>query len=99
MSNQAYVMIRQNEYMRKFRNAGAMDPLRAKTLAELGIKPSRIFLKMEAQSIFLPGRAPETYYMDASAAEDFIEARRRRAFYLLLLVIAAAAILFLLGRF
>ncbi len=99
MSNgAAYVIIKQNEYMRKFRNAGATDPLRAKSLADLGIKPGRIFQKLEDKAIFLPGRAPGTYYLDPNAAEEFIEARRRRAFYLLLLVLAVAAVLFFLGR-
>jgi hypothetical protein len=98
MSSEAYVIIRQNEYMRRFRTAEATDPLRAKPLAELGIKPSRIFRKMEEKAIFLPGRAPETYYMDSNAAEDFIEARRRRAFYLILLALAAAVVVFFLGR-
>lgn len=98
MSNEAYVIIKQNEYMRKFRNAGATDPLRAKSLADLGIKPDRIFQKMEEKAVFLPGRAPGTYYIDPSAADDFIEARRRRTFYLLLLVLAVAAVLFFLGR-
>ena len=98
MGNEAYVLIKQNEYMRKFRRAEATDPLRAKPLAELGIKPSRIFRKMEDKAIFLPGRSPETYYLDLNAAEDFIEARRRRVFLLLLLTLAAAVVLFFLGR-
>lgn len=99
MSNgAAYVIIKQNEYMRKFRNAGATDPMRAKTLADLGIKASRIFRKLEGKAIILPGRDPGTYYMDTNAADDFIETRRRRAFFLLLLAMAAAAALFFLGR-
>jgi hypothetical protein len=98
VSSEAYVIIKQNEYMRKFRNAGAIDPLRAKPLAELKIRPDRIFRKMENQGIFKPGRTPDTYYMDAAAAEEFIEARRRRAFYLLLLAVIVAAVLFFLGR-
>lgn len=98
MSDAAYVMIKQNEYMRRFRRAEATDPMRAKTLSELGIKPSRIFRKMEDKAIFLPGRTLETYYMDANAAEDFIAARRRRAFFLLLLVLAVAVVIFFLGR-
>jgi hypothetical protein len=98
MNSEAYIMIRQNEYMRRFRRAEATDPLRAKPLAELGIKPSRIFRKMEEKAIFLPGRAPETYYMDTNAAEDFLAARRRRAFFLLLLVLAVAVVLFFLSR-
>jgi hypothetical protein len=98
MGNEAYVIIKQNEYMRKFRNAGATDTMRAKSLADLGIKPSRIFRKMEDKAIILPGRTPETYYMDTNAAEGFIEVRRRRAFFLMLLAMAAAAVLFFLGR-
>jgi hypothetical protein len=98
MGNEAYVIIKQNEYMRKFRNAGATDPMRAKSLADLGIKPSRIFRKMEDKAIFLPGRISGTYYLDPSAADDFIETRRRRVFFLLLLAMAAAVVLFFLGR-
>jgi hypothetical protein len=97
MSN-ANIFIKQNEYMRKFRRAEATDPMRAKSLADLGIKPSRIFQKLENKAIFLPGRAPGTYYIDPNAADDFIETRRRRAFFLLLLALAAAGVLFFLGR-
>lgn len=98
MSSEAYIIIKQNEYMKKFRQAGATDPARARPLAELGIKPSRIFQKMRDKDVFRPGRAPETFYLDASSAEDFLEARRRRTFYTLLLIIIVAAIMFFLGR-
>lgn len=98
MSSEAYIIIKQNEYMKKFRRAGATDPMRALPLAELGIKPDRIFRKMEVKSIFRPGRAAGTYYMDANAAEEFVEARRRRAFYMLLLIVVVAALMFFLSR-
>jgi hypothetical protein len=98
MGSEAYVIVKQNEYMRKFRNAGATDPMRAKSLADLGIKPSRIFQKLADKDIFLPGRAPETYYMDVNAAGEFVEARRRRTFYMLLLVVIVAAAMFFLVR-
>jgi hypothetical protein len=98
MGSEAYVVIKQNEYMRKFRNAGAVDAKTARTLAELGVKSGPIFRKMQGQDVFRPGRAPETFYMDASAAEEFVQARRRRTFYLMLLVIVAAALMFFLGR-
>jgi hypothetical protein len=94
----AYIIIKQNEYMRRFRRAGATDPMRAKTLADLGIKASRIFRSMQDKAIFLPGRDPETHYMDTNAAEDFIASRRKRAFLLLLLGLAVVIVLFLLGR-
>ena len=98
MSSEAYVIIKQNEFMRKFRQAGATDPAGAKPLAEIGIKPSRIFQKMQDKDVFRPGRAPETFYLDASSAEEFVDARRRRTFYMLLLILIVAAIMFFLGR-
>lgn len=98
MSSEAYIIIRQNEFMRKFRRAGALDAASARTLAELKVRRDRVFTKMADKAVFLPGRAPETFYMDANAAEEFVAARRRRAFYMMLLVVIVAAILFLIGR-
>jgi hypothetical protein len=98
MSSEGYIIIKQNQYMRKFRQAGATDPARARTLDELGIRPSGIFRKMEARDVFRAGRIPETYYMDEPAAEEFVAARRRRAFYMLILMLVLAAVLFFLGR-
>jgi hypothetical protein len=98
MSSEAYVIIKQNEYMRKFRTAGAADAKSAKTLAELKVKRDRIFRKLEDKGVFRSGPVPETFYIDESAAEDFIAARRRRAFYMMLLVIIVGAIMFFLSR-
>jgi hypothetical protein len=98
MSNSAYVIIKQNECMRKFRNAEATGPKQAKTLEELGVKPDRIFRGLEDKAVFLPGRDPGTYYMDANAADDLIAARRRRALLMMVLGLAAALALFLLAR-
>ena len=98
MSGEAYIIIKQNEYMKKFRNAGALDAKSAVPLADMKIKRDRIFRKMEDKDIFRPGRTPETYYMEANAAEEFVEARRRRTFYTLLLIIIVAAVMFFLGR-
>ncbi len=98
MSSEAYVIIKQNEYMRRFRRAGALDARRARPLGELGIKPDRIFRKLEDKGVFRPGPKPEAYYMDEGAADAFVEARRRRAFLMMLLVIIVTAVLFLLSR-
>jgi hypothetical protein len=84
--------------MKRFRRAEAMDPAKARPLAELGVKPDRIFRRMADKDVFRPGRAPETYYLDESAAEDFVAARRRRALYTMLLVIVVAALMFFLNR-
>lgn len=98
MGGEAHIIIKQNEYMRKFRNAGAVDAKTARSLRELGVKSDLIFRKMQGKDVFRPGRAPETFYMDASAAEEFVEARRRRIFYMMLLVLIVAALMFFLGR-
>ncbi len=98
MSSEAYVIIKQNEYMRKFRNAGALDAKTAKPLAELRIKPDRIFRKMADRDIFRPGRTPDTFYLDDNAAEEFVAARRKKAFYMMLLVIIVAFVMFFLIR-
>lgn len=98
MGSEARIIIKQNEYMRKFRNAGAADVKTARTLVELSVKPDLIFRKMLDKDVFRPGRAPDTYYMDKSAAEEFVEARRRRTFYLMLLVLVVAALMFFLSR-
>lgn len=98
MSSEAYVIIKQNEYLRKFRQAGATDPSRARTLADLKVKRDHIFRRMENKDVFRPGRAPDTFYLDQPSAEEFVEARRRRIFYLLLAMIVIAAVLFFLGR-
>jgi len=98
MSSEAYVIIKQNQYLRKFREAGATDAARARPLGELGVKPDRIFRRMADRDVFRAGRLPETYYLDESAAEEFVDARRRRIFYMMVLMLVLAAVLFFLGR-
>jgi hypothetical protein len=98
MSSEAYIIIKQNQYMRTFRNAGAVDPARAKPLAEMGLRPSHIFRKMVDKEVFRPGRAPETFYIDERAAEEFVAARRRRAFYMFLLILIVLAVMFFFSR-
>lgn len=98
MSAGAAIIIKQNEDMRKFRHAGATDPARARPLAELGVKPDRIFRKMADQDVFRPGKRPDTFFLDESAAEEFVAARKRRALYMMLLILAVAALMFFLGR-
>ena len=97
MSSEAYVIIKQNEYMKKFRKAGATDAGPGRS-PKWGSSPSRIFRKMEDKAIFLPGRTPETYYMDPNAAEEFIEARRRRAVLHVVARHRRGGVVFFLGR-
>lgn len=98
MSAEAYVIIKQNAYMKRFRKAGAIDPNQARSLEELDIRSSGIFRRMVDKDVFRPGRRPDTYYIDLDAAADFVAARRRRALYTFLLILAVMALMFFLGR-
>jgi len=98
MSNGAYIIVKQNQYMRKFREAGATSPDAARTLAELNIQRTGIFRKLEGKEVFKAGPRPGSFYMDEGAAMDFVEGRRRRVFYMMLLLLVVAAVLFFIGR-
>ena len=90
-----YVIIKQNQYMRIFRKAGATDYRTAKTLEELGIRPTGIFNRMVDRGVFVnAGR--DAFYIDQDAAAEFVSARRKRALLALVLALLAFLILFLL---
>ncbi len=97
MSSSA-VIIKQNRYMSVFRSAGATDPSRARTLADLGLRDGWVFRRMQDRDVFRPGPRPETFYIDERAAEEFVDARRRRAFYMMLLILIVAVAMFFLSR-
>ena len=81
-----YVVIKQNQYMRIFRKAEAMDRGRAKALADLGIRESGIFRRMVEKGVFVDiGNG--TYYLDENGAAEFLAARRKRAFYTLIIML------------
>ncbi len=89
-----HTVIKQNLYMRAFRKAEATDRSRAKTLAELGIRETRIFRGMVEKGVFVPaGR--DAYYMDQDGAAEFIAARRKRAFYMLVLALIVILLLWI----
>jgi uncharacterized membrane-anchored protein len=85
--NGQYVIIKQNQYMRIFRKAGATDPGQASTLAALGLRETAIFRRMVDKGVFV-STGSDAYYMNQDAAEDFVAARRKRA----LLALAAVLI-------
>jgi hypothetical protein len=81
-----YVIIKQNQYMRIFRKAGATDRPRARTLADLGVRESWIFRRMADKGVFVSA-GNGAYYMDENAAAEFVAARRKRAFFILVLML------------
>jgi hypothetical protein len=89
-----YVIVRQNQYMRIFRKAEAVDRARAKTLDELRVRETHIFRRMVERGVFV-ATGTGTYYMDQDAAAEFIAARRKRAFIMLILMLLILLILFI----
>lgn len=90
MSGGAVIVRRQNQYLRTFRDVGAVSPATARTLEELDIPRSWVFRRMAARGVFV--RVDEgRWFMDEAAAEQrFLEARRTR-----ILIFFVAAFVFL----
>jgi hypothetical protein len=88
-----YTIIKQNQYMRVFRNGEATERGRAKPLGELGIRETRIFRDMVGRGVFVQAGG-DSYYMDQDAAAEFIAARRKRIFFSLVLALIALLLLF-----
>jgi uncharacterized membrane-anchored protein len=91
-----YVIIKQNQYMRVFRKAGATNPGQARTLSSFGLRESRIFLRMVEKGVFV-NAGSDAYYINRDAAEDFVAARRKRALTALVLVLLGLLLLWALG--
>lgn len=77
MSAGAVIIIRQNQLIRSFREADAVDAENAVTLASLGKSETWIFRRMCDAGVFVAvgdGR----YYLSAEGAEAFVARRWRR---------------------
>jgi len=73
----AAVLLAQNRYVRRFRDAGATSPANAKTLDEIGCRDSWLFGRMTANGVFVrTGKG--TYYMNEAVAEEYLRNRRNR---------------------
>ncbi len=89
------VVVRQNQYIRVFKRAGAITPGHAASLAELGQRESWIFRRMAAAGVFI-APSPGRYFLNVQAGEQFVARRRRRALAMLaliLLLFAAASVM------
>lgn len=77
----AAILLAQNRYVRRFRDAGATSPAHAKTLGEIGCRDSWLLGRMMANGVFVrTGKG--TYYMDEAVAEEYLRNRRNRVFVL-----------------
>ena len=73
----ASVVIRQNRYIRKFRQAGATSPETARTPAELGVRESWLFRRMADAGVFVDAGGGR-YYLDAEETERYLDRRWMR---------------------
>jgi hypothetical protein len=74
VSAASVVIIRQNKYIRRFRNAGATTPETARTLDELGVSNTWTFRRMVGRGVFVEvgdGR----FYMDSAEMHRFLVGR------------------------
>lgn len=90
--NGEYIIIKQNRYMRIFKNAGATDPGHARPVEELGIRETGIFRRMVEKGVFV-AVGTEAFYLDLKAADELITRRRKRAFFMLILILIVLLLL------
>ena len=104
MSAAALILIatRRKRFVRRFREAGAIDQDHAIKLESIGESPSWVFRQMVRRGAFLtaPG---ERYYMDERAAREFLRASAVRVLAIcgvfLFLAIVLSVVLWLCGSF
>lgn len=91
-----YIIIKQNQYMRIFKKAGATDPGHARPPADLGFRETRLFRHMVERRVFV-AVGGGAYYIDLAAAREFVVRRRKRALFALA-VMAVVLALFVFGQ-
>ena len=86
----AVIAIRRKRLIRRFREAGAVEPSRAITLGSIGERPSWIFDQMVRHGVFVATQDGR-FYMVEMAAVEFLRQRRRQS-----LIITGILLLFFL---
>lgn len=94
MSAAAIIMYRQQQIVRRFRDAGVTGPEAARSLDELGIPSHWIFRYMARKGVFVAIH-PSRWYLDLVALREF-ERRQRRRFNIFIGICALAFIVLLL---
>lgn len=98
MSAAAVIAMRRKRLVKRFREAGAIDPEHAVTLEALGERRSWIFSRMARQGVFLPAQGGR-YYMDDRVAVAFLRQYRIRALLLGSILLLVFLLLWLAGLF
>ncbi len=96
MSAAAVIARRRRRLVRRFREAGATDPEHAVTLEDIGERRSWIFDQMAQHEVFIPVHA-ERFYMNESAANEFLRERRFRALLIGTILLIVFLLLWLSG--
>jgi hypothetical protein len=89
----AFIVAKQNQYLRRFQEAGAISPETAKGLEQVGYRDTRIFQRMVRREM-IRQVSQGKYYLDVEAAQEFPQARRERALTALLIILTIAAVQF-----
>lgn len=92
-----YIIIKQNEYIRKFKKADATGPASARSLDELRVRNNHIFRGLQRRGVFAEA-GEGRYYIDLDQAAEFSALRRKIAFFVGLAVVIGVLILFMTGN-
>lgn len=78
MSAAAVIIRRRKQFIRKFRERGAVSADRAIPFGEIGMRRSWIFDRLAARGVFIQV-GQDRYYLDERMADAFLAAQRRTA--------------------
>jgi hypothetical protein len=92
MSSAAFIVAKQNQYLRCFKEAGAVSPDTAMDLEQVGCRDSRMFRWLVRREVIR--LTPEgKYYLDVEAAHAFRQVRRARALVVLVIILMIVVVL------
>jgi hypothetical protein len=97
MSAAAVIVARQNNLIRRFREAGATAPNFARSPKDLGCRNSWIFRRLVTRGVFVETK-PGRYYVDEFAADEFMRARRAWALGMLAIVLGLCGLAILASQ-
>ncbi len=97
MSAAAVIVARQNQLIRRFREAGATAPEFAQSPEDLGCRNSWIFRRLVTGGVFVETK-PGRYYVNEFAADEFVRVRRARALGMLAIVAGLCGLVMLASQ-
>ena len=87
----AFIIAKQNQYLRRFQEAGAISAETAASLEQVGCRDARMFQRLVRRGV-IRQTAPGKYYLDIEAAQEFRRARRERALTALVIILVVAIV-------